>query len=464
MTTPVAGAGRAALGARLQELITAHGVVGASAGIWRDGQLSTWSAGLASRQTGDPVTPSTLFHAASITKVLTAALTLQLVGEGLISLDQPVSSLLPELAFLDAAGPVTIRNLLTHTSGIDADFHLDTGRGDDALSRFASQAGGIGRPYSPGCVFSYGNAGYGWLGRVAEVVASDVWDRQLRRRILSPLGMTRTTTTPEQALRWPFAVGHVRTPGGRVLSATTWPFFRSVGPAGILCTTAGDMLRFASAFAVPPAAGRRDPIMPASLMADMQAVTVRDVHSAPEDHWGLGWGLYRCGSARVLAHDGGTKGYESFLRVFPGAGTAVVLLTNGGGDAGAVFHEMFGPLLQQTCDGRLPLPAAPGEPEPGRPLLALALSDLAGIYDCGTWRLHVTGDPAAVPGAVLRLKGLAADEMGTRTLSLDVRPAGDGRFEVGSGGDRWPLHLVQLPDGTRLAHMWRRAARKVGNR
>jgi CubicO group peptidase (beta-lactamase class C family) len=460
-----AGPRSAELAGQLRELIARHGVVGASAGIWHDGRATTWSAGVTNCLAGDATRPATLFHLASITKVFTATIVLQLVGEGLLTLDQPVSSLLPGLAAAEAAGPLTIRSLLSHTSGIDADFHLDTGRGDDALARFASRVGAIQRPYRPGHVFSYGNAGYSMLGRVVEVVTQDVWDHQLRQRVLRPLGMTRTTATPEQALRWPFAVGHMRTVTGLVRPVTGWPLPRSVGPAGVLCSTAEDMLRFASAFAGPAPPRQRLRILPRSLVAEMQAVAASEVYSAPEDHWGLGWGLYRWGTAHVLGHDGGTKGYDSYLRVLPQAGTAVVLLTNGGGNATAVFHSMFGPLLQETCGIRIPAPPIIDQPEALPAPVPADIPGLAGTYACGTWRLSVPDHGTSETVAVLHLKGLAADDMGVKSLRLDIRPISQGRFAVsktGERGGRWPLHLVELPCGTRFVHMWRRAAREVG--
>jgi CubicO group peptidase (beta-lactamase class C family) len=456
--------GPAERGRLLAELIGRHGVVGASAGIWHDGRSRTWSAGVASHQTGEAVRPATLFHLASVTKLFTATTILQLVSDGLIDLDQPISSLLPGLATVEAAGggAMTIRSLLSHTSGIDGDFFLDSGPGDDALARFAAHAAAIPRPFGSGQVFSYGNAGYSLLGRVVETVTGGLWDRQLERRILSPLRMTRTTTRPEQALRWPFAVGHERTASGRVRAATGWPVPRSMGPAGVLCSTAADMLRFGSAF-VEPATGRPGSrILPASLASQMQAVAVAQVYSAPADEWGLGWSLWRWGTAVVIGHDGSARGYQSHLRVIPRHRTAVVLLTNGGGDASALLGEIFGPLLHELCGVRMPPPWTPELRDPVPP--GPSWRDLAGTYHCGTWRLRVA-DPGA-PGAraELRPSGLAADELGAGPIGLDLRPTSDGRFAVsrlGAEGEYWPLDLVRLPDGRRLAHMWGRAAPRI---
>ncbi|HEY1642072.1 MAG TPA: serine hydrolase domain-containing protein [Streptosporangiaceae bacterium] len=482
----------ARLAAELAAALAPRGIAGASAGIWQDGRVTTWSAGQASRQTGQPVTPATVFHLASVTKTLTAMVVLQLVAEGRVSLGQPAASVLPGLAAADAAhdGPVTIGSLLSHTSGIDADFFRDTGPGDDALKLFAGRAAGISRPFGPGQIFSYGNAGYSLLGRITEVVTGSGWDRQLRQRILGPLGMSRTTTSPERALCWPFAVGHESRAGGRLRVATGWPVPRSMGPAGVLCATAGDLLRFGAAVAVagaadrPPCRGRPRRLIPADLAALMRQPAARPVYSAPADSWGLGWGLEQWGDAAVLGHDGGARGYESFLRVLPDHAAAVVLLVNGGGDAAPLVREVFGPLLSELCGVTVPPAWAPppGGPAPApgtagsggarpagvvlredAPPGAAAASEVTGSYACGTWRLRISGRDGAWHGE-LRARGLAAGEIGRAPVSLRLRPAGPGCFAAsadGSPADTWPVHAVRLPGGTRLVHMWSRAAPAV---
>jgi CubicO group peptidase (beta-lactamase class C family) len=457
-----------------------------------------------------------MFHLASVTKTLTAVLVLQLVAEGRLSLDQRAADVLPSLAAADAAagaagGPVTIGGLLSHTSGIDADYFRDTGPGDDALEMFAARAAGISRPFAAGQVFSYGNAGYSLLGRIAEVVTGSRWDRQLQQRILGPLTMTRTTTSPELALRWPFAVGHERGAAGRLRVATGWPVPRSMGPAGVLCATAADLLRFGAAVAEAAAgagtgagagngsrgrAGRQRPLLPAELAGLMRQPAASRAYSAPADSWGLGWGLEHWGleqrelehggSAAVLSHDGGARGYESFLRVLPDHSTAVVLLVNGGGDAAPLVPEVFGPLLRELCGVTVPPPWAPPAATPPDSNAA----GVTGSYACGTWRLRITSDAGQLRGE-LRARGLAAREMGRAPVGLRLRPAGPGCYAVSAGsggahsadpadttspvrspdserpanldapGDCWPLHAVTLPDGTRLVHMWSRAAPAV---
>lgn len=172
-------------------------------------------------------------------------------------------------------------------------------------------------------------------------------------------------------------------------------------------------------------------------------------------------------TAHVLGHDGGIKGYESFLRVVPEARTAVVLLSNGGGNAQMVFHSMFAPLLREVCAIRIPPPPLLDQrgPLPPGPVPA-ATPGLAGTYDCGTWRLCISDERPPQTRAVLHLKDLVADEMGTTSLNLEIHPISNGRFAVSNAGERggcWLLYLLELPSGTRHVHMWRRAAREVGS-
>ena len=146
---------------------------GAVVGVWHDGEIELAATGVCSTATGIDVTTDTLFQIGSITKVWTATLVMQLVDEGLVDLDAPVRTYLPDLSLADEAttAAVTVRQLLTHTSGIgDLDFGL-FGRGDDCVRRFV--AGLAGRPmlHEPGRFMSYCNSGFPVLGSLIETFA-----------------------------------------------------------------------------------------------------------------------------------------------------------------------------------------------------------------------------------------------------------------------------------------------------
>src|SRR4051794_12314590 len=155
---------------RLDALTVRHKVPGAVLGVLRDGAVQTLAAGVLNVDTGVRATPGSLFQTGSITKVYTATLVMQLVEEGALHLDAPVIDVLPELRLADAeaAAQVTMRHLLTHTSGIEGDHFEDSGRGDDVLERYVAGCASLGFSHPVGATFSYCNTGFVIAGRVIE--------------------------------------------------------------------------------------------------------------------------------------------------------------------------------------------------------------------------------------------------------------------------------------------------------
>src|SRR5712691_13322824 len=124
---------------RLTEQAKATRVRGATLGLWLDGQQYLAATGVLSTATGVPVTTDTLFQIGSITKPWTATMIMQLIDEGNLSLDTTIAQVLPGLRRLGVDGTaeqVTVRHLLTHTSGLDGDVFTDTGRGGDCVERY----------------------------------------------------------------------------------------------------------------------------------------------------------------------------------------------------------------------------------------------------------------------------------------------------------------------------------------
>ncbi len=163
----------------------------------------------------------------------------QLVEEGKLGLDDSVVKVLPE-APIDPR--ITVRQLLTHTSGIDGDVFTDTGRGDDCVERYVALLADVELLFEPGTAYSYCNAGFVLLGRIIEVLDNRTWDESLRARLIEPLGLTKTVTLPEEAILHRAAVGHRDVDG---VPVKTWQLPRSIGPAGLIAATADDLLTFA---------------------------------------------------------------------------------------------------------------------------------------------------------------------------------------------------------------------------
>src|SRR6266536_4956850 len=228
---------------RLNELATEANVPGAALGIWSDGQEIVAAHGVLNAATQVPVTTDSVFQVGSITTIWTATMIMQLV-EGLLSLDATVSEVLPgaRLGTADVGGQVTVLHLLTHTSGIDGDVFTDTGRGDDCVEKYVGLLGDVDLLYEPGTAYSYCNAGFVLLGRIIEVLDGRTWDESLRERLIEPLDLKHTVTLAEEAILHRAAVGHLASDGSLV---KTWQLPRSIGPAGLITQSAGDLLEFA---------------------------------------------------------------------------------------------------------------------------------------------------------------------------------------------------------------------------
>ena len=175
---------------RLDLLADKHGVVGVQLGILLDGEVSVAVTGQANRAENIDATTDTLFQIGSITKVWTATMVMQLVEAGTIELDAPVVEYIPGLKLVDDS--VTVRQLLTHTSGIDGDHFFDTGMGADCLELYAASLVDVAQNHPVGATMSYCNAGYSLLGRLLEVIDGKVFDQIVQDRLVKPLGLSRT--------------------------------------------------------------------------------------------------------------------------------------------------------------------------------------------------------------------------------------------------------------------------------
>ncbi len=238
----------------------------AAAVITPDGGRHLAAAGLRGTDTADPMAPDTLFWIASCTKAITSVAALQLVERGLIDLDAPVGDRLPALAAprvltgFDAAGspvtrparaPITLRRLLTHTSGLAYDFCSAD------LTRYLEATGGvllgaadpdIPLMFEPGEAWLYG-IGIDWAGRLVEAISGQGLDDYAADHILRPLGMADTTFFPTAERRARGAVVHARAPEGGFVTVPfgmpSTPHFMMGG--GGLYSTPPDYLRFLAA-------------------------------------------------------------------------------------------------------------------------------------------------------------------------------------------------------------------------
>ena len=242
----------------LNDAVAAGKVPGAAfAAVLPDGQVISAASGL---------TPDSLVWIASMTKAITSAAAMKLVEEGRLTLDDPISGVLPALAdvkvlegFDDAgtprlrpaARPVTLRHLLTHSSGFVYDMWNDPMRrylaatGKPGIISCQNAALDLPLVFDPGTAWDYG-IGIDWAGKAVEAVTGQRLGAYLASAFFGPLGMTDTGFRIRDDQRARLARMHMRTPGGTIpidFEIPQQPEFEMGG--GGLYATVGDYLRFA---------------------------------------------------------------------------------------------------------------------------------------------------------------------------------------------------------------------------
>ncbi|HEY7045386.1 MAG TPA: serine hydrolase domain-containing protein, partial [Nocardioidaceae bacterium] len=389
-------------------------------------------------------------------KVWTATVVMQLVDEGLVELDAPVAEVLPELRLSDpdVAKRVTVRHLLTHTSGIDGDIFTDTGRGDDCLEKYVDLLAEAAQNHPIGATWSYCNAGFVLLGRLIEKLTDSTWDQAMRDRLFTPLGLTRTVTLPEEAILHPVAVGHIDKDGEQILTPA-WGLPRSVGPAGLVTSTAADVLAFARLHLTGGLAADGTRVLSEASATAMAA------HEAdlPDkyvlgDSWGLGWIRFGWDGERLIGHDGNTLGQAAFLRILPEQGLAVTLLTNGG-HTRDLYEDLYRELFAELAGVAMPHPLTP----PEQPV-EVDVTPFVGTYERASVRMEVLAD-----GPTLRttVTGPLAEVMPDPVETYPMTPVGPALFAVKPPeAETWfPVTFYELPTGERYVHFGARATPRV---
>jgi CubicO group peptidase (beta-lactamase class C family) len=437
---------------RLTELAAKHHVVGASLALAVGDETVTAATGVLNVRTGAPATTDSVFQIGSITKVWTATLVMQLVDEGLVDLDVPLTTYLPDFRVLDeqTTSAVTARHLLNHTSGISGDFFPDTGRGDDCVARYVAEMSDLGSNHPLGATMSYANSGFVLLGRLIEVVAGETWDTVLRERLFEPLGLEAAGTLPEEALLWGAATGHFGTE-----VTEQWGLPRGAGPAGLIHARAVDVLAFARLHLADgvTADGRR-------VLSAEAARAMREPRTAIPEPWtsgshvGLGWLLSDWGRP-VFGHDGQTLGQTAYLQVVPGpVPVAVALLTNSH-ESESLHRELFAELLAEHAG--VTVPPLPQPPTP--PTAARDFADIVGSYE----RFLMSYDVEERDGnlvLVARPSGVLAISLGTDRLEAEMVPFAQDAYLIRIPGRQglMPMVFYTLGDGTRYMHLSGQAA------
>jgi len=373
------------------QLLEKYGVPSASWAVLHDGEVVDGASGILHLGTGVESTTDAIYQIGSITKLWTSSLVMQLVDEGLVDLEAPVRTYVPDFVIADeeAAERITVRHLLSHTAGFEGDIFTDTGVGDDCIEKYVATLADVPQLFPPGEQFSYNNAGYCLLGRLVEVVRGTTYDQALREHLVQPLGLTHTAVSVHEAIMHRVAMGHVEAgPGEGLQPAPFWSMARSNTPAGtLLSMRARDLVEFARMHLSDGRNADGEQVLAPGTSARMQAREVR----LPElglmgSSWGLGFERFDLDAGEIVGHDGNTVGQGAFLRMVPATGTAVALLTNGG-DVFSLYHDVVGHVLHALAGTELPaLPQPPADPP------RIDASRFAGTYSTDLYDLTVSQD------------------------------------------------------------------------
>lgn len=307
-------------------------VPGIAVGVLLDGKITFASYGVTNIDQPAPVSETTLFVIASVTKSFTATAIMCLVADGKIELDAPVIRYIPELKLHDqrAAETITVLNLLNHTSGLEWRLDADTGEGDDALQNFVAKMVGLKQLASPGARASYSQAGYDLLGRVIEKVTGKTYEQAATSILLEPLGLTNSFFALDDIMSRPFAVGHNADEKGKLAVAQTLKYARAENPGGGLASSVTDLMRWARFHLGDGHAESGEQILPTQVLKAMQRQTVELKGSSLGDAIGIGWFLRDINGVMTVGHSGSGNGLFADLLMVPARNFGVVALCNAG--------------------------------------------------------------------------------------------------------------------------------------
>jgi CubicO group peptidase (beta-lactamase class C family) len=361
-------------------------------------------------------TAATIYEAGSVTKQFTAAAIQLLAAQGKLSLDDEVRKYIPELP--DYGVPLTIRHMMTHTSGL-RDWGSVAGiAGWPRTTRAHTHAHVLdivsrqrALNFTPGSEHSYSNTGYNLQAVIVERVSGMSLGEFTRQHLFQPLGMTSTQWRDDytRIVKGRSIAYAARREGG---FSTDMPFEDVHGNGGLL-TTVGDLLIWNQNLETGKVGG------PAFLQAMQRQMRL---NNGREIAYASGLYVSQRNGVREVYHTGSTAGYRAFLARYPDQRLSVALLCN----IGSVNPGGVG---RQLADVFLPQPVRAQQPEPPR-RVAVPVAELnakAGLY-----RDARTGEPMR----------LAVENGALRIGNAELIPVGRSEFQQGNSGRRFIFDTI----------------------
>ncbi|MBM7167244.1 beta-lactamase family protein [Streptomyces sp. G44] len=335
------------------------------AAVARDGKV-VWN-GARNMVDGHAPDENVQYRIGSITKTFTAVLVMRLRDEGLLDLRDPLEKHLPGTG----AGEATIADLLAHTGGLAAETPGEWWERTPGTTRpeLTDVLGEQPFRHPVGRRFHYSNPGYTLLGSLVEAVRGASWEDVLRREVLEPLGLDRTSSQPQA----PHAGGWAVHPWADVMMPEPVEDLGLMASAGQLWSTTADLARFACFLATGD-----ERVLGAESVREMRTPSAPSQPESWDRSYGLGLDLLRWEGLSLAGHTGSLPGFLAGLWVSEQEGVAAVALAN----------CTSGPLVAMLAADlvKIVVEAEPRIPEPWRPLPEVdeKVLELAGPWYWGT--------------------------------------------------------------------------------
>jgi CubicO group peptidase (beta-lactamase class C family)/tetratricopeptide (TPR) repeat protein len=313
-----------------------------------DRVVFTGAVGTADIESGAPMRPEMLFRLGSTTKMFTAATLVTLAEERGVRLDSPIGAVVPGLN--ESIARLTPHQLLSHTSGLRDEAPMFGRHDEEALGEGVRAMTARMFFTEPASIYSYSNPGYWIAGFVAESLAGKPYADAVQTHIFAPLGMTRSTFRPTQAMTYPLAQGHEAPGSGAPTiirpaanNAASWP-------AGSMFSNVQDLSRFVIAFMNGGRLDGKQALRPGAI----EALAGRHA-LIPGGEAAYGYGLQSAerGGVTLVSHGGSRAGYGSNIFMVPSRRVAAIVLGNRTGSGLPITTRRGVEMLLGMPDGAL---------------------------------------------------------------------------------------------------------------
>jgi CubicO group peptidase (beta-lactamase class C family) len=326
-------------------------IPGVSLAVVRDGRLVYAKGyGFANVEHQVPVKPETIFQSGSVGKQFTAMAVMMLVEEGKIGLDDKINKY-----FADAPAEwkdITVRNLLTHTSGMtdypqNFDFRADYTE-DDLYKKIKT----VPLAFQPGEKWAYSNLGYVMLGILINRVTGKFYGDFLKERVFNPLGMTTARVISEADIVPNRAAGYILVKGELKNQAWVSPTLNTTAD-GALYLSALDMAKWEAAL-------NEGKLLQKTGYEQMW--TPVKLNGGKTYPYGFGWALGNANGKQIIEHGGAWQGFKAFITRYPEEKLSVIVFANLGAanekriarGVLEIFHPQLAPAAAKAIEDKEP--------------------------------------------------------------------------------------------------------------